>query len=379
MRIYPNIYSDFSCIGGNCEATCCGGWKITLDEKTYENYINIPGDFGDFVRENIESNHLIRMTEDEACPFLNEEGLCQIYIHCGENYLSNTCTQFPRRNMNMGNIHFLGLSLSCEEVLRLLYHTESQIELCITGKAGLAKREDSFLQLLEWSIKLLQDEKIPFGIALGTVCYLGSMAFDAWKAKDYEQVRLRFTQLPSVMEEFLQAKQDLMPEELQEIALHHIFNVVDTFNQVVFKSTLPNKDSYLCEDSYFHMSDQQRKDYMIQLVEKNRGNVIKDTPVTRKVAASFLIGHLLSIVSETSEQVFTASFANYVLLSRVLPLTWSQDVQCDERQYLATMARFGRVFDQSHAMQNLIWPVIKDLFEPDVLTYAMSFMYLFPE
>ena len=34
--LQTEIYEEFECIGGNCPKTCCGGWTISIDEKTYQ-------------------------------------------------------------------------------------------------------------------------------------------------------------------------------------------------------------------------------------------------------------------------------------------------------------------------------------------------------
>lgn len=375
MNIYPNFYKDFSCIAGDCNATCCADWKIGIEKETYNKYQKISGEFGEFVRENIDPDHFFNMTEDNKCPFLNESGLCRIYIECGEDFLSTTCTRFPRRWATIDRFDFFGLSLSCEEVLHLLHHLDTKCELSIEGKVEHGKRESSFLLLLEWGMTLLQNEDIPFGIALSALCYLGSMAFDFWKENNYEGVYTTLAQLPSVLQEFSQAKEDLSEEELRQLALDHIFHVTDTFNQIIFKSALPKCDHYLCEAAYFQMSDKQRMYYISQRVEQQR-ELLKENTLSRRLAAAFFLARLI-IYTESSEHIFTASFANYILLSHIMPLTWSQDSRCDERKYLATAARMNRLFDKSHAIQKFVWPVIKDLFEPDILTYAITFMYIF--
>jgi lysine-N-methylase len=28
------FYDEFACIGAECPLTCCGGWKIEMEEKT---------------------------------------------------------------------------------------------------------------------------------------------------------------------------------------------------------------------------------------------------------------------------------------------------------------------------------------------------------
>jgi hypothetical protein len=32
------FYDEFACIGAECPLTCCGGWKIEMEEKTLKDY-----------------------------------------------------------------------------------------------------------------------------------------------------------------------------------------------------------------------------------------------------------------------------------------------------------------------------------------------------
>ena len=36
--LVPQYLKDFTCIGSNCEETCCKNWKITVDKETYKKY-----------------------------------------------------------------------------------------------------------------------------------------------------------------------------------------------------------------------------------------------------------------------------------------------------------------------------------------------------
>ena len=51
---YPDYYEKFSCIAGACEDTCCAGWEIDIDDKSYEYYKTVGGAFGEMLRQNIK-------------------------------------------------------------------------------------------------------------------------------------------------------------------------------------------------------------------------------------------------------------------------------------------------------------------------------------
>ena len=57
--------AQFKCIGGECEDTCCAGWSVSIDKKTYKKYTNLN------TSELIELAHII-------CPLIEQEQ--SIYI-----------------------------------------------------------------------------------------------------------------------------------------------------------------------------------------------------------------------------------------------------------------------------------------------------------
>lgn len=128
---YLNLetFTDFVCTGDKCTFTCCGGgWEIVIDEKTYEYYRSVSGEFGERLRRNIRrenGKNTFILNEHGNCPFLNDRSLCEIYINLGEEHLSNTCTYYPRYSFYSGDICFAGVSVSCPEVSKeFLSHEE---------------------------------------------------------------------------------------------------------------------------------------------------------------------------------------------------------------------------------------------------------------
>ena len=123
MKIYvPNYYKNFRCIAGACKHSCCIGWEIDIDEDTLEVYKNVGGCFGKRLNESIspgEDTHFI-LAENERCPFLNDENLCDIYIELGEDNLCQICSDHPRfRNFYSDRIE-MGLGLCCEAATDLI-------------------------------------------------------------------------------------------------------------------------------------------------------------------------------------------------------------------------------------------------------------------
>lgn len=122
----PVYYSDFACIGAACEDTCCRGWQIAIDAKSYESYRREPGAFGQRLRREIDHGSRTFALKGRDCAFLNEAGLCDIYRELGRDRLCRTCRTYPRHMEDYGDVREVMLSLSCPEAARLILGDDSQ-------------------------------------------------------------------------------------------------------------------------------------------------------------------------------------------------------------------------------------------------------------
>ena len=121
-------YDAFHCIGADCEDTCCDGWGITVDRITYGKYQKcsdpeLGPSLRDLVVINTESSGeddcaMIKLSETH-CPFL-ADGLCSVQKKLGEEYLSNTCSVYPRIMNGVGDVLERTLDLSCPEAARVV-------------------------------------------------------------------------------------------------------------------------------------------------------------------------------------------------------------------------------------------------------------------
>ena len=104
--LIPQYIKNFKCIGGECEDSCCIGWKVDIDKNTYKKYSNCRDEeLKHLLSKKVTRNRSnpsdekyakIKMDDNLACPFLNEEKLCKIYSNLGGESLSVTCTTYPR-------------------------------------------------------------------------------------------------------------------------------------------------------------------------------------------------------------------------------------------------------------------------------------------
>lgn len=122
----PEYYEEFSCIGGACEDTCCRGWRIPVDEKSYDSYCRENGAFGERLRRGIDPRNRCFVLNRRTCTFLNENGLCDIYQELGRDRLCKACSRYPRHMEDYGEVRELMLSLSCPEAARVILRSDWQ-------------------------------------------------------------------------------------------------------------------------------------------------------------------------------------------------------------------------------------------------------------
>ncbi len=49
----PDYYKAFSCAADRCEETCCAGWQIVVDDRSWKWYCRLKGPLGRYVRRGL--------------------------------------------------------------------------------------------------------------------------------------------------------------------------------------------------------------------------------------------------------------------------------------------------------------------------------------
>lgn len=133
MKVFaPNYYNKFNCIADKCKHNCCIGWEIDIDDTTYEQYKNIKTNFGKKLNDNIgydDDCAYFKLIDNERCPFLNSNNLCEIILNLGENALCQICSDHPRFKNFYGDKIEIGLGLTCEEVARIIVNENERFQL----------------------------------------------------------------------------------------------------------------------------------------------------------------------------------------------------------------------------------------------------------
>ena len=126
---FPNYYHAFSCIADKCEATCCAGWQIVVDEEALKKYKKVTGDFSQRIKEGVDFREgVFKQNPGRRCAFLNEQNLCDMYTALGEEAFCETCRKYPRHIEEFENVREFTLSVSCPEAARILLAQKEPVQ-----------------------------------------------------------------------------------------------------------------------------------------------------------------------------------------------------------------------------------------------------------
>lgn len=125
----PDYYKNFKCIADKCEATCCAGWQIVIDDASMQKYKKMKGDYIWKVMACVDwENEIFRQDKEKRCAFLNKENLCNLYINAGEEMLCKTCREYPRHIEEFEGVRETTLSVSCPVVARMLMERTTPVQ-----------------------------------------------------------------------------------------------------------------------------------------------------------------------------------------------------------------------------------------------------------
>ena len=123
MKIYaPKYYSKFKCIANKCKHSCCIGWEIDIDPLTMNKYASMSNSYSKNINESIVHTYQphFSLNEFNKCPHLKENGLCNIIINCGEEYICDICREHPRFYNFTNQGKEVGVGMSCEAACSLI-------------------------------------------------------------------------------------------------------------------------------------------------------------------------------------------------------------------------------------------------------------------
>lgn len=264
--LQPSIYDDFACIGSDCKNDCCHGWNIDFTKEEFKNVKRkMHTDEFKSVFEDAfyfdKGKCIIKLDENKRCKFLNDDGLCKMYIEVGHENMSVTCKIFPRMLSKYVNSYERFLSIACEKVVDLLLEQEDGLQMEVKEMelpkleksksilfSGLALEKNPRLQL--WGdmkilmLGVLQNRAYDFGERM---VLLGLAAQKIEKMCDDKQ----FDAVPAYIQDFIE----------------DIDKNVDSYKQNFARMTRDGKKR-ASQVSIYHMSRWQGSDIEQKLKER---------------------------------------------------------------------------------------------------------------
>lgn len=126
--LQTNFLTKFTCLGAECEDTCCRGWGMQLDTGTREKYQKEAPELLDAVTTGEAEWIMKRDPETDYCvKFTN--GLCGIQKERGSGFLGDACHFYPRITRTLGDASIMTAALSCPEIVRLVLEEEDPFAL----------------------------------------------------------------------------------------------------------------------------------------------------------------------------------------------------------------------------------------------------------
>lgn len=170
IHSFPTYYKDFSCIADKCEATCCAGWQIVVDEEALKKYKKVTGEFSGRIKAGVDFKEgVFYQNPGKRCAFLNDRNLCDMYTALGEEAFCETCRRYPRHIEEFENVREFTLSASCPEAARILLSQREPVQFYDVEIEEEEEEFDDFdpmvyeklLEARGEMIKLLQNRSIP--------------------------------------------------------------------------------------------------------------------------------------------------------------------------------------------------------------------------
>ncbi len=192
LEAVPNYYDKFKCIAEKCRHNCCIGWEIEIDHATMERYKALDTPLGERIHQRVEGDppHFVLETEDR-CPFLNEQGLCDIMIEMGEDALCEICTLHPRFRNFYESFCETGLGLCCEEAARIILLETEPFSIALPESAELLEEEQVFFGIRQRIFEVLQERKRSIKERFSALAEMFGGSFDF----SLEELRSRYLEL----------------------------------------------------------------------------------------------------------------------------------------------------------------------------------------
>ena len=164
MKVYaPKYYEKFECLADKCKHSCCVGWEIDIDKLTLEKYNSLSHPYAQSIKSSINFDDYPHFDLiNNNCPHLNKNGLCNIIINCGEDFICDICREHPRFYNFTNQGKELGIGMSCEAACELILSSDDYDQFIEgdTLACDIQKYEYDAIEDRKEIFKLLKDNSL---------------------------------------------------------------------------------------------------------------------------------------------------------------------------------------------------------------------------
>ncbi len=208
----PSYFDSFHCLMGACPDSCCkAGWEIPIDDETIDKLRAYPSlEIDKNIRTGSDGDTVLRVNGNNVCPYLNPEGLCEMYIQSG--MMGDVCSKHPRfyEEYYIGDeLAFTeaGLSVSCPEAARIvLSANRADYESLCKEQTG-DELLDFLLRARAKAFELKPSQLITYGELLQEEIDFGTLELPEEDIPDSEPI-----DIPSLCKFILENTEILTPE-----------------------------------------------------------------------------------------------------------------------------------------------------------------------
>lgn len=379
----PFYYDDFKCIADKCKDSCCIGWTVHIDKKSYNKYKKVKGDFGRFLNDNIARNR--KDLNDLAygkmklntnrCSLLSEDNLCNLYINLGEDYLCNTCKIYPRMVRKYGEIYEKYLTLSCPEVARIISSFNNPFSFNLDDEALTdfekeyisEEKYNNKLYNLLWearslSIEIAQFKEIEIWKRLLFIKLVEEKIQNVINTSEYDQAD---SLINSLRESVIDSRIIESLDEIKRVDKVKLL-FISTFLKARSNSGITNNTFFSLLVDFNVLVNDKSEDEVLELLENkekefNEYFKEKDYILENYIVYNLYNNYMKALYSKDLNKEIVRLILSYSVIKVLLIARWSKnDKLLKEEDIIDVLYSFSRVLEHSEKFIEIIYRNIKE-------------------
>lgn len=380
----PVYYGDFKCIANKCIDSCCIGWRVDIDKKSYKKYKKVKGEFSKKINESIVRNKSANADlqygkmklNNNRCKMLNEDNLCDLYVTLGENYLCNTCKMYPREINKYEDIYERNLSMSCPEVARYIVKIKEKFSfnmeeetLSDLDKAYIFNnKKDENLYNLLWESRILSMEVIQFKeIELWKRIVFLKLIVDKVQNRIDESNYNNYLELLNILRSEITNINVINSLDNIPVALDIKLKFIQSILQAKNNQGVYNiKYNQLINDYNEFLLKVDNSDNILKLIEKKEkefNNYLKNKENILENLLIYLIYKYFMEALDTKNvnEAVTKIIINYVMIKTFLLARYNKNnKELKEEDFVEVFYIFSRVVEHNSVFLNELYKNIKE-------------------